>query len=199
MSFNYANEASFKTYVDYLALKKHFTTKGYDYHKYNGKVKASFDKFQTRNDAFFFYKLSQKKDSHEMMLSNIVHNPNIWVRDILEDEGNDRYLKWKGRISALSYTVAQDLNKIDDEYKENFVVRDGQHPILLTLFLQKKIALETFTIMSNLANIHAYWEDNIVDKIVASDKIALSKKYYPFLEIDRKKFSDLIKNHFIHK
>jgi hypothetical protein len=196
MLTNYANEASFKTYVDYLALKKHFTTKSYDYHKYNGKVKASFDKFQTRNDAFFFYKLSQKQDSHYVILSNIITNPNMWVRDILEDEGKNRYFQWKGRISALSYNLTQDLKNLHEDYKQNFIVLNGQHPHLLSLFLQQKISTETFSILSNLANILEYWDENIVDKIVASDKIMLSRKYFPFLEIDRKKFSTIIKNHF---
>lgn len=196
MQINYANDASFKVYIDYLALKKHFTTKGYDYHKYNGKVKASFDKFQTRNDAFFFYKLSQKNDSHGLLVSNISHNPNVWVRDILEEEGNERYLQWKGRLSALSYNISQDLKKLNEDYRENFIVKGGQHPLLLSLFLQRSISLETYTILSNLANILDYWETNIVDKIVASDKIMLSRKYFPFLDIDRKKISSLIKNHF---
>ncbi len=52
MNHNYATEDAFKTYVDYLALKRHFTTKTYDYHKYNGKVKVSFEAFQTRKDVF---------------------------------------------------------------------------------------------------------------------------------------------------
>jgi hypothetical protein len=195
-SINYANDESFRTYVDYLALKKHFTTKGYDYHKYNGKVKASFSTFQTRNDAFFFYKLSQKKDPHGMILANVLHNPNVWIRDVIEEEGNERYLDWKGRINSLTYLVSQDLKHLDDSYKENFIVKNGQHPYILSLFLQRKISLETITILSNLANIFDYWEANIVDKIVASDKILISKKYFPFLEIDRKKFSSLVKNHF---
>lgn len=196
MSINYANESSFRTYIDYLALKKHFTTKGYDYHKYNGKVKASFDKFQTRNDAFFFYKLSQKKDSHEIMLANIVHNPNAWIREVIEEEGNERYLQWKGRMNALSYTFSQELKQLDEDYKTNFIVNGSNHPIVLSLFLQRKISLETFTILTNIANILDYWDANIVDKIVASDKILLSRKYFPFLGIERKKYASLVKNHF---
>ena len=41
-SQSFANEESFNLYVKYLALKKHFTTDGYDYHKYNGKIRAKF-------------------------------------------------------------------------------------------------------------------------------------------------------------
>ena len=195
MKPNYATEAAFKTYIDYLALKRHFTTKSYDYHKYNGKVKASFESFQTRNDAFFFYKLSQRPENQQLIISNMVQNPDVWIRDIVEETGEEIYKSWKKRVDGLTYHFQQDLKQLDEDYKSNFIVIGGQHPRLLSLFLQRKISLETFTILTNISNVLDYWENNVVDKIVACDKIELSRKYYPFLEVDRKKFSVIIKNH----
>lgn len=197
MSTNYANEDSFKTYVDYLALKRHFTNDGYDYHKYNGKIKASFDKFQTRNDAFFFFKLSKKSDRHHFMLSNIVKNPNIWVRDLCEESAENTYLEWKKKIDGLTYQFNLDLGKLKEDYKSNYVVTEGgQHPYLMSLFLQKQISLETFSILTNMSKVFDYWEKEIVDKFISRDIIRLSKKYYPFLEIDNKKFQDVVKKRF---
>lgn len=196
MTINYANEESFRVYIDYLALKRHFTTDSYDYKKYNGKVKASFDSFQTRNDAFFFYKLSRKKDWHNMILANILKNPNIWIREILEDKGEQIYAEWEGRIDALTYTFKDDLSRLKDNYADNFIPVQGQHPYVMTLYLQNKISLETFTILSNISNIYDRWSNELVDKVVARDIIRLSKKYYPFLEIDRKKFSEIVKEFF---
>jgi hypothetical protein len=195
MNHNYATEDAFRTYIDYLALKRHFTTKTYDYHKYNGKVKASFESFQTRKDAFFFHKLSQKQHRHKLLLANMVHNPNMWVGDLFEQNAEDVYLAWKKRIDGLTYQFQQDLKLLDDDYKSNFLVREGQHPKLLSLFLQRKVSLETFTIITNLSNVLSYWDETVVDKVVAGDKILLSRKYFPFLEIDRKNFSAIIKNH----
>lgn len=196
MTINYANEESFRVYIDYLALKRHFTTDSYDYKKYNGKVKASFDSFQTRNDAFFFYKLSRKNDWHNMILANILKNPNIWIREILEDKGEQIYAEWEGRIDALTYTFKDDLSRLKDNYADNFIPVQGQHPYVMTLYLQNKISLETFTILSNISNIYDRWSNELVDKVVARDIIRLSKKYYPFLEIDRKKFSEIVKEFF---
>lgn len=197
MSTNYANEDSFKTYIDYLALKRHFTNDSYDYHKYNGKIKASFDKFQTRNDAFFFFKLSKRSDRHHFMLSNIVKNPNIWVRDLCEDSAENTYLDWKKKIDGLTYQFNLDLGKLKEDYKSNYVVTEGgQHPYLMSLFLQKQISLETFSILTNMSKVFDYWEKEIVDKFISRDIIRLSKKYYPFLEIDNKKFQDVVKKRF---
>lgn len=196
MTINYATDESFRVYVDYLALKRHFTTDSYDYQKYNGKVKASFSSFSTRNDAFFFYKLSKKKDWHNIILANILKNPNIWVREILEENAESIFAAWEGRIDSLTYTFKDDLSRLKENYAENFIPVNGQHPYVISLYLQNKISIETFTILANISNVYERWSKEVVDKIVAGDIIKLSKKYYPFLEINRKKFSDIVKEHF---
>jgi hypothetical protein len=196
LSLNYANEASFKAYIDYLALKKHFTTKNYDYHKYRGKVKASFQAFQTRKDVFFFYKLSKKDDPHKILLANIVTNPKSWIRDIVEESGEENYISWEKRVQSLTYLFKTELNALNEDYKSNFVVANGQHPRLMTLYLQKKISLETITILASISRVLEYWETEVVDKIVAGDIITLIRKYYPFLQVDEKKFSQIVKERF---
>jgi hypothetical protein len=195
-SLNYANEASFRVYVNYLALKKHFDTEGYDYHKYNGKIRASFDKFQTRNDAFFFYKLSKKDDPLKILIANLVKNPKAWIREIVEERGEEVYNEWEKRMDSLTYSYKNDLKKLKDDYHENLAVVDGQHPHIMTMYFQKEISLETFTILSKISNVYDYWDEKIVDKFVARDIIRLSRKYYPFLEINQKKFSEITKEYF---
>lgn len=195
-SLNYANEDSFRIYVNYLALKKHFETDGYDYHKYNGKIRASFEKFQTRPDAFFFYKLSKKEEPLKILLANFIANPKAWIREIVEERGEENYLEWQRKMDSLTYTFKNELKKLKDDYYSNFVVKDGQHPYIMTLYLQKEISLETFTILARLANVYGLWENEIVDKFVARDIIRLSKKYYPFLEFNKEKFSKIVKEYF---
>lgn len=194
-SQSFANDESFHWYVKYLAMKKHFTS-DYDYHKYHGKIRASFDKFRTRNDAYFFEKLSNKEDPEKLMLANMIVKPTIWIREILENEGEDRYIDWQRKMQSLSRLFTTDLEQLDDNYQANFSVIDGQHPLILTLYLQKKISLETLTILATISNIFPYWEKEVVDKIVAGDIIRLIRKYRPFLEIDEKKFKDLVKKRF---
>ena len=195
-SLSYANEESFQWYVKYLAMKKHFTDAKYDYHKYNGKIRASYDKFRTRNDAYFFAKLSERDNPEKLMLANFIVKPDIWIRAILEQEGEDRYTEWQRKMDSLSRVFSQDLNQLDDNYQANFTSVNGQHPLLITLYLQQKITLETITILATISNIFPYWDKEIVDKIVAGDIIKLIRKYRPFLEIDEKKFKDLVRKRF---
>ena len=193
---NSAIDEGFNSYVDYLALKRHFETDSYDYHKYNGKVRASIESFRTRSDAFFFQKLSKQEHAHQILLANIVKNPKVWIRDIVDEQGKEIYLDWKKRIESLTYSFKQDLNKINEDYKSNYIVPNGQHPKLMSLYLQRKISLETFAILFHISKVSVYWEKEIVDKFVARDIMRLLRKYYPFLDIDEKKFSNIVKDQF---
>ena len=50
---------AFQAYKTYVAIKNHFTSKTYDFFKYNGRTKASRSTFEKRNDKYFFSKLIQ--------------------------------------------------------------------------------------------------------------------------------------------
>jgi hypothetical protein len=177
-------------------MKRHFTTKGYDYQKYHGKVKANFETFRTRNDAYFFAKLAKKDDYENLLLANMVQKPEIWIREIVDDVGYQIYIEWIRKIESLGYIFKSELNELKDDYKENFMSYNGQHPYIATLYMQRKISLETFTILSHSANIFAYWEEKVVDKIIFYDIITKSKKYKPFLVYDQVRFKQIIKDKF---
>ena len=191
-----ASDDSFNAYVKFLALKKHFTTDNYDYFKYNGKVRANYETFMSRSDAYSFAKLAKKDDFEGLILSNILINKNIWVRDLLDSEAEARHMNWRKKIESLGYVFKSELAHLDDEYKQNFISRDGQHPLVMTLLLQKKISLETFTILAFISNIFSYWSEKIVDKHVSFDIIDKSKKYKPFLDFDSNRFKTIVKERF---
>jgi hypothetical protein len=196
ISQTYANDKSFNAYVTYLAIKKHFSSDGYDYFKYNGKVRASFDTFSTRNDVYFFARLAKTEDYENLILSNVLVKPEIWVRELLDGEANYRYLEWKKKMDSLSYNFKSELKQLRDDYQQNFISQDGQHPYIMSLYNQRKISLETLTILANTANIFSYWDEKIVDKIVARDIIRLTVKYKPFLKYDEKAIKSLIRQYF---
>jgi hypothetical protein len=192
---NYATEESFNVYLNYLAMKRHFTTDSYDFHKYNGKVKASFDSYQTRNDAFFFYKLSKKKEWKDHILANIIETPNIWIRDLCEESAESVYFDWKKKTDGLTHHFNSQLNKLKPDLQDNFVVRSGSHPYLLNLYMKKQVSREFFTILTNITNVFPYWEEQMPHDVIAHDAIKMAKKYLPFLSIDKKKFATLLKTY----
>jgi len=180
----------------YQAMHRHFNTDKFDYHKYNGKTNVKVESFRTRNDVYSFFRLSQEDNIEELILANFIHNKKAWVRDIISDEGKQRYNEWRRKKESLTRVVKDDLNQLDDDWQSNFVSVKGQHPIIISLYLQRQITLETFTILVHVANIFDYWEKNLLDKIVAYDIIKQSRKYRNFLNIDEKKFKKVIREHF---
>lgn len=190
-------QEAFSAYVTYLAIKRHFNSKNYDYHKYNGKTKASYENFLKRPDVYFFSKLVKKPEYENIILANILEDKNVWIRDLLDGIGIKRYTEWKKKTDSLQHTFKEDLSKLDENYKENFYVHEGQHPKLLRLLMQKKISLETFTILCDISNIFSYWEQNIVDKFVAGDIMVKSKKYKPFLVYQKEKFEDIVRERLV--
>ena len=190
MSLYSTNEA-FNLYVYYLALKRHFTS-SYDYFKYNGKVKANAMSFENRKDKFFFYKLSKKKEAKDIILANMLANPNAWAGELLDDKAESIYKDWAKRKQSLTYEFKSDIVNMDDDFNLNFYVENGQHPRLLKLYMMNRISLETLVILCDITGCMKYWEKNISDNIVFPDINTLVRKYQPFLEYDKAKMRKIL-------
>ena len=191
----FLTETGFTAYSEYLAVKRHFTTK-YDYFKYNGKVNASIETFETRKDAYQFERLSKKNDYKNLILSNIVKNPKAWVGYLLEDSANETYLEWRHKTDEITCHVQDGLSKLDDDFKTNFVSSNGQYPHVIDLFLRKEISLETITVLTKLTNSSEYWKKTVVDKVVFPDILMKIDKYHPFIVYSPEKMKKVIKDHF---
>lgn len=180
----YSTREGFNCYTCYLALKQHFTS-NYDYFKYNGKVNATPDSFETRRDKFQFYKLSKKKDYQKLILSNfIVDNGKKWIGDLLTTEADNIYNEWLNRQQSLSYRFKSELSTIDDIDLSCRVV-EGQHPNLLEMYLRGDISIESLIICDDLLNIFNYWDKKIGVQIIWNDVYFKLRKYKPFLQYDR--------------
>lgn len=182
---------AFVTYMQYLALKRHFTST-YDYFKYDGKVSATIDSFERRRDKFFFYQLSKNKFADEIILSNLVRNPKIWVGSLLDDEALEVHKAWKKRQQSLSYNFRSEISQLDDDFDSNFIVKNGQHPKVLRLYIQQKISLETLIILMDLTKCSQYWERNISDTIMWADINNKVKKYRGFMDYEKSKFKKIL-------
>jgi hypothetical protein len=187
----YNTKDAYELYVYYLALKRHFTS-SYDFHKYNGKINASATSFETRKDKFFFYKLSKKADAKNFILANVVENPNVWVGDIVGEKGDAVFMEWKKKQQSISYVFKSELSNLDEDFDSNLIVKDGQHPKLLRLHINRSISKETLIIVDDLTKVFSYWNKKLVDKIIFPDILNTCNKYKPFLEYDRIKMKSIL-------
>ena len=186
----------YEVYIKYLALKSHFSDLNYDYFKYNGKVKAWRSTFDTRKDKYFFYKLSKKKDPIEYLVANFIGSNDFYIGNIRADESDQIYMDYKKRKESLSYIFKSDLSKKKENFNDNIVVPDNEHPYLLRLYMRGDISLETLTLINKCVNIFDYWDKELKDDIMWPDIKLKAVKYDPFMSVDINKYREIILSNF---
>ena len=187
----------FDTYKTYLALKNHFTKESYDYHKYQGKSRASLQSFYKRKDRFWFEKLSRQKEDREVIdffVANFVScsDPQtVWIGEMIK-EGEARYKSWQKRIQSLSYVFKEESQQLfDNRFEEVFDCSKG-HPLLLKMFLVGKISLETLVIYDRIFLFGKNFDKKLKDPVWETVSMRI-KKYSPFLHIDVFHYKKLLK------
>ena len=186
----------YEVYIKYLALKSHFSDLNYDYFKYNGKVKAWRSTFDTRKDKYFFYKLSKKKDPIEYLVANFIGSNDFYIGNIRADESDQIYMDYKKRKESLSYIFKSDLSKMKENFNDNIVVPNNEHPYLLRLYMRGDISLETLTLINKCVNIFDYRDKELKDDIMWPDIKLKAVKYDPFMSVDINKYREIILSNF---
>ena len=187
----------FEVYQKYLAMKRHFTSASYDYHKYNGKVKANQHSFDIRKDKYFFYKLSKMKNVEEFLLANFVDGDNdFWIGQLRDDKCTEAYDNYRKRKQSLTYTFKEDLSKLKDDFDENIIVPENEHPYLLRLYMRKDICIETLTLIDMMVYNYKYWDKKLHDDVIWPQVKMKSLKYRPFMSVDINKYKAIVKDRF---
>lgn len=189
----------FASFALYNALKTHFTSKSYDFFKYNGKTNVSKETFLKRKDKYSFYKLSRKFSLEELRsfyLANFVYGDASWVGEMTGPEGEVAYKKWQKINQSLSYTFKSDMEKMIDESspEEMLIVMKGQHPKLLRTVMSGEISIETVVILNNLLNFFPMWDRKIDDDLLWPNWRLKCEKYAPFVTYDKVKFKNILKD-----
>ena len=188
----------FASFALYNALKTHFTSKSYDFFKYNGKTNVSKETFLKRKDKYSFYKLSRKFSLEELRnfyLANFVYGDSSWVGEMTGPEGEAAYKKWQKINQSLSYVFQSDIEKLTDggSPEQMLIVNDGQHPILLREVMSGTISVETLCILNDIMNFFPMWDRKITDDIVWPNWRLKCEKYAPFIQYDKVKFKNILK------
>lgn len=183
----------FEVYRLYMALKLHFTTDSYDITKTKGAVKCSQTAFLKRRDLFLFRKLADKfnkKEIIEYFVSNFVRGDQFG--GIWDSESIAVYEAWKSQQQKLSYSFKNDVSLLlleaEKQNIDPLITHDGQHPLLLKLYLGKKISLETVIIIDKLFDFR-YINNGLLDAdFIWKDISRLIQKYRPFVKIDKERY-----------
>lgn len=186
----------YEAYIKYLGIKRHFSNEKYDYFKYNGKVRATYSSYESRNDRYMFDKLSKYKNLEDHLVSNLYDKPDLWVGELITEEAVKNTNKFLKRKYSLKYFFESDITKLDEELVSNFIVTENQYPKLLRLYLEKEIDITTMVIFEELIHYIDRWEKRIIDPIYFPQIKFRIMKMKPFVNFEKHKYSEIIRNHF---
>ena len=169
----------YECYKLYLALQRHFST-DYDFHKYNGKVNASVDAYNKRNDKFSFEKLSKIIEVDERVdffICHFLENPKCWIRDMSKQS----YENYKAHLRLFPKTFKSDLEFISMHNPVDLMKTGNDIPLIHQMAINKKICLETIITMDYFFPFVDKHEKEVSIPFVFPEHIKRIKKYRPFL------------------
>ena len=188
----------FESYKLYNALKLHFETDGYDAIKYHFKTSIKPTSFFKRKDKFFFAKLAKTYEDElkEFYIANF-KNDVKYVGDMLNEGGERYYRDHKKIMESLTYQFQTDINKLYDmdvPFDSLLEAEENNHPLIIKLWMQEEILLETVVILDSLLGFVERENKKITDTIIWPDIYRKIMKYKPFVKFDRDKCLNLFKS-----
>lgn len=183
-------------YLLFLALKTHFTKPNYDFFRMNGKLRATKESYQKRNDKFFFEKLAKEYNATELRdfyVANLLEEKQ-YITELIDETAKQTYTDYLRRRQSLSYNYTDDLARTFTKgLREPFLVSDNAYPGIVLLFLRREVSLETMVVLDDLLGYTDKFDKYYGDDIIwckVSKKIG---KYRPFLEYDKVKMKNILK------
>jgi len=178
----------------------HFESDSYDALKYNFKTSVKAQSFFKRKDKYFFAKLAKtyERDLKEFYIANF-KNDVKYVGDMLNEGGERYYRDHKKVMESLSYQFENDINKLRDmnvEFDSLLEAEENNHPLIVRLWMQDEILLETVVILDALTGFVERENKKITDTIIWPDIYRKIMKYKPFVKFNKDKCINLLKKTF---
>ena len=185
----------FESYKLYNALKLHFES-SYDAVKYNFKSNVTPNSFFKRKDKYFFAKLGRKHNGElkDYYVANFKAGKS-YIGDMMDEEGEQNYREHKRIQESIHRVFSIDINRLTEEnvsFDYLFKTGDNAHPLVVKLWLQEEISLETVVILNAIFKFIDRESKNISDTIVWPDTRRLIEKYEPFVNFNRDKCLNLL-------
>lgn len=188
--------SSFDLYCQYRALVLHFTT-NYDYIKYNGKTNVSPITYNNKQKCMkhVFMKLREHEDPKNFIIANLIYRGcKLWPQKLLKGEQADAaYLTLKKYNQSLKYTFSEQIKHLDKKFNENF---KGDNPLLLQLYANNTISIDTLTIIDTMVKFSPQWNNTLVKNDTWNNIKLIVNKYKPFRPFDRNMIKDIIVSNF---
>jgi hypothetical protein len=195
----------FTAYRYYLALKLHFTTDKFNVFENKGNVRGSYESFAARNDKHLFDKLARKFNSDQeliqFMVSQFVYGNTNFIYEL--EQADDHYIQWCKVKQSITKVFQDDLNQLQLEAEKNGYTYDdlfnctlNDFPVIIKLYLGKRIHPQTLAILSNMGTPIGELADNPSLGLILDNELRVIYKMSGFFKYDKEKLSKIF-NEFI--
>lgn len=184
---------AFDAYKTYQAIRLHFNSGSYDYFRYR-TIKASKDKFDTRNDKYFYHKLSKHEDVELFLASVFLKEDSVWIGNLFDEKYSDIYRDTQRRLQSLEYNFKSEIESYDS-LDEALTIVNGDWPKIIYDYKRGAISPETMVILDSLTQCMGYWtheEQHLNDKVILPTLVNSLKNYKPFVNFDRERFKKVL-------
>ena len=198
----------FDVFRVYMAVKLHFTT-NYDYFEYDGKVNCKLETFTKRNDRYFFHKLSTKYKQDEILdffVANFIDKDKNWIGNLLENDGREIYLNYKKVKDNFKFHFRNEFTNIVNDFStkrisfdDGFLCRDGQHPRLLRLLIQRRASFQTIIVLDQVLSFIKNWNKQIEEKVVWPKIAKTIERMKPFINYNITECKLIMKEVFLNE
>lgn len=179
----------FDLFKIYLGVKLHFTTDSYDYLRFGGKTKTTFESYLKRNDKHWFERLSRsfKGDPVDFFFALFAHNPNQWIGQIMEGGHEEVYSGWQRRMQNYSEEYSEDVGTLcrllaeSQKGFDSLFQPEGGHPPLLQAAVRGDISPETFITLDEILGFFPQFQKKMEGDPLWEAYRKRCEKYRPFL------------------
>lgn len=188
-----------EAYSMYTTLRLHFTTNNFDVRAgikpkrpkngVNSKIGASLQKL--------IKKYPSTHDFAGYFISNFLEG-DMWG-GLYSPAGDEVFVEWKRRQESLTYNYQQEIQDLAtyvSSIEELWDTKNG-HPVILRAYFGKICSLETLVILNKLYKFIEGVDEKLGQDPVWIQTSDLSKKYSPFIKINKEKFKMLTEKWFL--
>lgn len=195
-SISYLRQGSFQTSLvtpeevkeKYQAVKLHFSSKNYDYFKYQGKVKKN--NFADIIPYTIISKGKYKTDFPDFFIPGLFQNPKVNIEYFM----NEDYLKiwkyWKSYQTSPIYFFKEELIEVESylnnkqiDYNSLFKISENELPLLYKFLIKSQISPQTVIYLDQVLNFRKTFSRKVTENIM-----------FPKLDKRIQKISSFIRN-----
>ena len=189
----------FRCYKYYIAIKLHFTKDNYNVFETRGNVKGSEQAFIARNDRYLFERIARKHQTDREVIKYFVANFSYGNDAVVynENDAEDNLQEFTRRRESLTRVFENDLNEVVLQKEKNNLSRKqifefnlDSYPLLLKMYIGKKVTVETMFILSKINGYLKMWHNNS-SMVLWEEEIRRIEKCEGFIKFDEAKLSQI--------